>query len=86
MFKYCAYNSCYCVTEDNNTRVLFERVLSSGSLEPEKSVYVQIIGTFVDLSYFNSDSLQINPYYYENIFLTGIYGIVFWNSNLTLEI
>jgi cleavage stimulation factor subunit 3 len=29
------------IAEDNNTRVLFERVLSSGSLEPEKSVYVQ---------------------------------------------
>lgn len=27
-------------SEDNNTRVLFERVLTSGSLEPEKSVYV----------------------------------------------
>lgn len=26
------------LNEDNNTRVLFERVLSSGSLEPEKSV------------------------------------------------
>jgi len=26
------------IAEDNNTRVLFERVLSSGSLEPEKSV------------------------------------------------
>lgn len=25
-------------SEDNNTRVLFERVLTSGSLEPEKSV------------------------------------------------
>jgi len=30
----------YFIAEDNNTRVLFERVLSSGSLEPEKSVYV----------------------------------------------
>lgn len=37
------YISCYIdylshLNEDNNTRVLFERVLSSGSLEPEKSV------------------------------------------------
>jgi len=33
----------YVIAEDNNTRVLFERVLSSGSsLEPEKSVYVYI--------------------------------------------
>lgn len=32
--------TCAIITEDNNTRVLFERVLSSGSLEPEKSVYV----------------------------------------------
>ncbi|XP_039293116.1 protein suppressor of forked isoform X2 [Nilaparvata lugens] len=28
------------LNEDNNTRVLFERVLSSGSLEPEKSVEI----------------------------------------------
>lgn len=26
------------ISEDNNTRVLFERVLSSGNLEPENSV------------------------------------------------
>ncbi|CAG9829606.1 unnamed protein product [Diabrotica balteata] len=37
------YITCYIdylshLNEDNNTRVLFERVLSSGSLEPEKSV------------------------------------------------
>lgn len=37
------YVTCYIdylshLNEDNNTRVLFERVLSSGSLEPEKSV------------------------------------------------
>ncbi|XP_065168695.1 protein suppressor of forked isoform X2 [Atheta coriaria] len=37
------YIACYIdylshLNEDNNTRVLFERVLSSGSLEPEKSV------------------------------------------------
>lgn len=42
--------------------------------------------SFVDLSCFNSDLLQINTYCYENIFFTGTYGIGFWNSNLTLEI
>lgn len=35
------------VAEDNNTRVLFERVLSSGSLEPEKSVYVIYIYMYI---------------------------------------
>jgi cleavage stimulation factor subunit 3 len=30
------------LNEDNNTRVLFERVLTSSTLEPEKSVYVFI--------------------------------------------
>lgn len=32
------YNRNFCFSEDNNTRVLFERVLSSGNLEPENSV------------------------------------------------
>jgi len=43
------------ITEDNNTRVLFERVLSSGSsLEPEKSVYVYLydIKNFTTLSFY----------------------------------
>lgn len=32
-------SSYFCLfSEDNNTRVLFERVLTSGNLEPEKSV------------------------------------------------
>lgn len=35
-FLYCVF----CVTEDNNTRVLFERVLSSGGLTPQLSVEV----------------------------------------------
>lgn len=39
----------YISAEDNNTRVLFERVLSSGSLEPEKSVYVYDVKTFIIL-------------------------------------
>ena len=33
-------NDLYIFTEDNNTRVLFERVLSSGQIPPEKSMYV----------------------------------------------
>lgn len=37
------YAILHIIAEDNNTRVLFERVLSSGSsLEPEKSVYVYL--------------------------------------------
>ena len=41
MHIFCSYGEiigiCSCITEDNNTRVLFERVLSSGQLPEEKS-------------------------------------------------
>lgn len=62
--------------EDNNTRVLFERVLSSGSLEPEKSVYVYISHLSEIVSFICKFIISV----------IEIYGIVSWNSNLILVI